>query len=172
MDRCLESSIRTMFNQTRHEEKKSWKLFRRVSTQSLMPHRELQDSGAARAGTTVLLPGPRWLWVLSNHPPFLYSASTCPSRNNVTPCYCSSMSQSGAIHDTERLVWENIIVILEQNGKRGLAGNRGSHCLSLSRSPAPLLFPPPGPPSSLSEGSMAKWRKGDSSLVYDSCKLD
>lgn len=96
-----------------------------------MPHRELQVSDAPGTGTTVLLPGPRWLWVLSNHTPFLYSASTCPSRNNVTPCYCSSMSQSGAIHDTKRLVWENIIVILEQNGKRGLAGEQR---LTLSRS--------------------------------------
>lgn len=96
-----------------------------------MPRRELHFSDAAGTGSTLLLPGPRWLWVLSNHSPFLYSPSTCPSRDNVTPCYWSSMSQSRAIHDTKTLVWENIIVILEQNGKRGLAGGTEAHIVSL-----------------------------------------
>lgn len=65
------------------------------------------------------------------HTPCLYSASTCPSRNNITPCYCSSMPQSRAIHNTKRLVWENIIVVLEQNGKRGLVGETEARIVSL-----------------------------------------
>lgn len=120
-------------------------------SRSLIPRRELHVSDAAGTGSAVLLPGPRRLSVLSNHTPFPYSASTCPSRNNVTPCYCSSMSQSKTIHDTKSLVWENIIVILEQNGKRGLAEEQ-RHTLSLSE-PQPCsnvvssyrssLLPPP-----------------------------
>lgn len=97
-----------------------------------MPRTGLHVSDAAGTGSTVLLPGPWWLRVLTNTLPFLYSASTCPRRNNITPCYCSSMSQSTAIHNTKRLVWENIIVVLVQNGKRGLAGGEQRRTLSLS----------------------------------------
>lgn len=90
-----------------------------------MPRRELTVSEAAGTGSTVLLPGPRCGFESSQTTlSFSILSPPTPARNNVTPCYCSSMSQSRAIHDTKRLVWENIIVALEQNGKRGLAGEQ------------------------------------------------
>lgn len=115
-----------------------------------MPRTELHVSDAAGTGSTALLPGPRWLWVLSNHTLFLYPASTCPRQKQ---CHSLLLQldvtvQSHPWHKKACLRKHYCYSGAEWE-ERASGGNRGAHCLSPSRSPAPLLFPPPGPPSSL-----------------------
>lgn len=74
--------------------------------------------------------------------------STCQDpKNNITPCYFSTMSLWRAIHDTIDVVWENIFVILAQNGKRGVGGTERHIVCRLNPSTVVSsfqVFPPPG----------------------------
>ncbi len=74
--------------------------------------------------------------------------STCQDpKNNITPCYFSSISLWRAIHDTIDVVWENNFVILAQNGKRGVGETERHIVCSLNPSTVVSsfqVFPPPG----------------------------
>lgn len=122
-----------------------------------MLRKELHDSDAPGSGSTALLPGPRWLRVPTNTLPFCSLPPPAPAETMsllVTAARCHSpepsMTQKGLSEKTLLLLWSR----MGREGSRG--GNRGAHCLSPSRRPTPLLLPPPGPPSSPSEGSTAK----------------
>lgn len=83
--------------------------------QSLMPHRDLHVSDAAGTGSTVLLPGPWWLRVLTNTLPFCILPPPAPAETIsllVIAARCHSpepsMTQKGLSEKTLLLFWSRM----------------------------------------------------------------
>lgn len=98
-----------------------------------MPRRELHDSDAAGTSSTVLLPGPRWLWVLANHTlPFFVFCLHLPRQKQ---CHSLLLQldvtvQSHPWHKKACLRKHYCFSGAEWED-RASGGNRGAHCLSL-----------------------------------------
>lgn len=104
----------------------------------------------------LLLPGLRWLGVLSNHTPLSFFYLHLP-RWKQCHSLLSQLNVTVRSHPRhKKACLRKHYCYSEAEWEERAGWGTEVHIVSVSRSPAPLLFPPSGPPSSLSKGSTAK----------------